>query len=81
MIDRTDLKGNHLLALTHFGDHIMHHLFPTLDHDQIHMLYPVLNETVKEFQVEVRTQAWPNLIVGQHQQLARIVPSERLLKK
>lgn len=81
MIDREDLKGNHFLGLTNFGDHILHHLFPTLDHGQLKSLYSVLYETVSEFQVEARVQHWPTLIVGQHQQLARIVPNNRCIRK
>lgn len=77
MIDRSDLKGNHFLALANFGDHIMHHLFPTLDHGCLAQLYPILYETVDEFKVELREKSYPSLIVGQHLQLIRTDPSTR----
>ncbi|XP_058816332.1 cytochrome b5-related protein-like, partial [Topomyia yanbarensis] len=32
VIDRSDIKGSHFAVLTHFGDHCLHHMFPTLDH-------------------------------------------------
>lgn len=80
MIDREDLKGNHFLVLTNFGDHILHHLFPTLDHGQLKGLYSALDETVREFQLEARAQPWSTLIVGQHQQLARIVSNDRCIR-
>lgn len=79
MIDREDLHGNHFLAVTNFGDHILHHLFPTLDHGYLNDLYPILYDTANEFNVEARTKPWAELIVGQHLQLARITPSNRLM--
>lgn len=79
MIDREDLRGNHFLVVTNFGDHILHHLFPTLDHGYLKDLYPILYDTVNEFSLEARSEPWSALIKGQHQQLARIVPSDRLL--
>lgn len=77
MIDREDINGNHFLVLTNFGDHILHHLFPTLDHGQLRSLYAVLRETLSEFQLKARVRPWTTLIIGQHQQLARIVPNDR----
>lgn len=77
MIDREDLKGNHFLVVTNFGDHILHHLFPTLDHGYLPDLYPILYETVDEFKVELRCQSWASLISGQHLQLVRTDPSYR----
>lgn len=81
MIDRTDLQGKHFLVLTNFGDHILHHLFPTLDHGLLPQLQSILQETVTEFGLDARAHPWADLIHGQHLQLARIVPSDRCLKK
>lgn len=79
MIDRADLRGgNRFRVLTQFGDHILHHLFPTLDHGVLHVLYGTLEETLAEFGLEARSKPWPQLIVGQHLQLARVEPSLRL---
>lgn len=80
MIDREDLHGNHFLAVANFGDHILHHLFPTLDHGYLKGLYPILHGTAKEFNLEARIQPWAPLIVGQHKQLARIEPTDRFLQ-
>ncbi|XP_062706938.1 cytochrome b5-related protein-like [Aedes albopictus] len=74
IIDRTDLKGSQFKVLVGFGDHCLHHLFPTLDHGILPQLYQVLFETCEEFQLEYREQHWLQAIVGQHQQLARIEP-------
>lgn len=51
VVDRPDIKSNKFLVLTHFGDHILHHLFPTLDHELLPELLPVVEETCREFNV------------------------------
>ncbi|GBP98303.1 Cytochrome b5-related protein [Eumeta japonica] len=33
VIDRSDIKKSQFMVLTHYGDHALHHLFPTLDHE------------------------------------------------
>lgn len=81
MIDREEILGNHFWALTNFGDHIIHHLFPTLDHGYLNDLYPILYETAHEFGLEVRAKSFASLIVGQHQQLFRLEPSSRLAEQ
>lgn len=77
MLDRKDVQDNHFLSLTNFGDHALHHLFPTLDHGVLNKLYPLFEETCAEFKVDYRTDYFPKLIVGQHMQLARTEPSDR----
>ncbi|KAI8118036.1 Cytochrome b5-related protein [Lucilia cuprina] len=72
IIDRGDLKGSQFLVLTHFGDHVLHHLFPTLDHGILPQLYPVLYETLEEFKCELREINHLEHIIGQHKQLLRI---------
>ncbi|KAH8378431.1 hypothetical protein KR093_011331 [Drosophila rubida] len=72
IIDRGDIKWSDLLVLTHFGEHAMHHLFPTLDHGVLKQLYPELQKTLKEFKGELREiNHWAH-IKGQNQQLLRI---------
>lgn len=75
VMDNTDLRKHHFLALTHFGHHAMHHLFPTIDHGVLHKLYPVLFKTMKEFDVELDAYPWYHLVYGQLKQLARIEPN------
>lgn len=74
MIDRNDLKGNQFLVLTHFGDHALHHLFPTLDHGLLPQLNEIFLETCQEFEIELREKPWYQLIEGQFKQLARTKP-------
>ncbi|KAH8326049.1 hypothetical protein KR067_013681 [Drosophila pandora] len=72
IIDRSDIKWSDLLVLTHFGEHALHHLFPTLDHGALKHLYPELNQTMKEFDTELREINHWGHIKGQNQQLLRI---------
>ncbi|CAD7085894.1 unnamed protein product [Hermetia illucens] len=75
IIDRRDLKGSQFLVLTHFGDHTLHHLFPTLDHGILPHLYPILYQTIEDFEGQLRECSWLHHIIGQFKQLARITPN------
>lgn len=77
VIDRKDIHGKHFLSLVHFGDHALHHLFPTLDHGILPELYPILFKTMDDFEAEFYSYPWLKLIRGQFQQLARIEPMTR----
>ncbi|KAH8409429.1 hypothetical protein KR222_004275 [Zaprionus bogoriensis] len=71
LIDRSDIKWSDLLVLTHFGEHGLHHLFPTLDHGVLKHLYPELQKTLEEFKEELReTNHWDH-IKNQTRQLLR----------
>lgn len=71
IIDRGDIKWSDLLVLTHFGEHALHHLFPTLDHGVLKQLYPELRETLKGFRSELREMNHWGHIKGQTKQLLR----------
>jgi len=71
IIDRGDIKWSDLLVLTHFGEHALHHMFPTLDHGILKQLYPELQRTLKEFKCELREINHWGHIKGQNQQLLR----------
>ncbi|XP_054741864.1 cytochrome b5-related protein [Anastrepha obliqua] len=77
IIDRGDLKHSQFLVLTHFGDHILHHLFPTLDHGILPQLYPILYETLEEFKGKLRECNHLEHILGQHKQLLRTKPNTK----
>ncbi|ALC39399.1 CG17928 [Drosophila busckii] len=71
IIDRGDIKWSDLLVLTHFGEHALHHMFPTLDHGVLKLLYPELQQTLREFKCELREiNHWAH-IKGHNQQLLR----------
>lgn len=75
IIDRSDIKGSQFLVLTHFGEHFLHHLFPTLDHGILPQLYPELYETLDEYQAQLRECSHWRHIVGQNKQLLRTKPN------
>ena len=69
-------KSNHfLLVATTFGNHTLHHLFPTVDHSKLPFLYPIFEETCRQFGVRYEPRSTLNLLVGTHQQMARNCPS------
>lgn len=73
--DRVEIHGTPYLVLITFGDHTIHHLFPTLDHSHLHSLYPVLAETCKEFGIDFKLTTTWEMIKGQFQQLMRTEPN------
>lgn len=52
------MRGRPFLALVGFGDHALHHLFPTLDHFILPKLYDIFFETLLEFQAECQCYPW-----------------------
>lgn len=76
VMDRTDITGSHFLVLTSFGDHALHHLFPTIDHGLLEYLYPVFLTTCKRFGLEWRLASQIDLIKGQYRQLVKSEPNK-----
>lgn len=74
-VDRIEGSKTQFLILTMFGEHTLHHLFPTLDQGLLPQLHDVLMETCREFDVEFRKLSWYKLFVGQFKELARNEPS------
>lgn len=79
VMDRTDITGSHFLVLTNFGDHALHHLFPTIDHGQLEYLYPVFLNTCKKFGLTWRSVSQIDLVKGQYEQLLRTEPNKTVL--
>jgi len=75
VINRKDIKESLFLILTHFGDHTLHHLFPTIDHSILPQIKNILIDTCNEFYVDLIEYSWLQHIIGQHQQLANIQPN------
>lgn len=72
IMDRMAFRRNSFLALANFGDHVLHHLFPTFDHGILPHLYDTLFETLVEFEAESEGHPWFDVIKGQFLQLARV---------
>jgi hypothetical protein len=77
VMDISDIKGSLFMELTHFGNHALHHLFPTIDHAILKEFNDVFLETCKEFQTHLVEKPWYHHIVGQHLQLARVEPHKK----
>ncbi len=56
---KPEVDSSHALAVVSFGQHALHHLFPTVDHARLHELEPALRETCREFNIN-------ELFVGSH---------------
>lgn len=76
-MDKKAVRGHTLLSVFNFGDHALHHLFPTLDHGLLPELYGEFFETLKEFEAEFQYNEWFfETMKGHFQQLARIEPQK-----
>eukprot|EP00090_Calanus_glacialis_P038314 TRINITY_DN66911_c0_g1_i1.p1 TRINITY_DN66911_c0_g1~~TRINITY_DN66911_c0_g1_i1.p1 ORF type:complete len:439 (-),score=74.31 TRINITY_DN66911_c0_g1_i1:18-1256(-) len=73
-------KKNLAVVLTTFGDHLLHHLFPSVDHSKLAQLYPALYETCKEFQEVYSFKFVPEMILGMHQRIANTKPTSFVKK-
>lgn len=60
-----------MLGMTHFGNHFLHHLFPSLDHSYLPQLNEIFKETCAEFELEFRECPWYEQLKGHFKQLAR----------
>lgn len=75
VVDNSNVSHNHLASLTHFGNHLMHHLLPTIDHGVALQLYPILFDSMAEFETKFEEYPWFVHISGQLNQLAKNRPS------
>ncbi|XP_049870170.1 cytochrome b5-related protein-like [Pectinophora gossypiella] len=75
VIEREEFAGNHFQSLTRFGDHALHHLFPTLDHAELTYLYPTLMEHCEKFETQLRTTTFYEALISQSKQLIRKRPN------
>lgn len=73
-VDRIEGSKTQFMILTLFGEHTLHHLFPTLDQGLLPQLHDILIQTCKEHELEFRKFSWYQLFVGQFKELARNEP-------
>jgi hypothetical protein len=71
--DRTETKNSLILALMWYGDHTLHHLFPTIDLAKLQLpaVQKALRQTQTEFDVLLPILSLQDLIVGKYKQLNR----------
>lgn len=53
VIDRPDVNSTLFTSSTMFGDHALHHLFPTVDASRLYILRDVLKQTCLDFGLDV----------------------------
>uniref|UniRef100_V5GUG9 Cytochrome b5-related protein n=1 Tax=Anoplophora glabripennis TaxID=217634 RepID=V5GUG9_ANOGL len=75
VMDRKEISGSHFLVLTNFGDHCLHHMFPTLDHGTLDYLYPVFKKVLNDFDLDLRMVSQWDTITGGFQQLVKVEPN------
>lgn len=74
--DRIEVcSGAPELALVTFGNHALHHLFPTIDNAHLPKIYPIFYKTCKEFGINFKFANFWITTKGQFQQLARNKPN------
>lgn len=74
-MDRVEINGSLFRVLTFFGDHALHHLFPTIDHALLPYLYPVFFEYCEKFKAQYRKTSQFDLFIGQIKSAAKKRPS------
>jgi fatty acid desaturase len=70
-IDRIEANSNTFTAISFFGYHTLHHMFPTIDNALLPQLYAEFLETCKEFEVKIEKITSIQGIVEQFKQLSR----------
>lgn len=78
VFERSQAKPNVFVSLTTFGDHLMHHVFPSLDHALLPQMSEVFLETCKEFKIEIKNISLWDGFWGQIKQMKRTEKSETL---
>lgn len=70
-IDRIEANLNLPMTLTTFGNHTLHHLFPSLDHALLPQLREILLQTCEEFEWEIKKYSMLHAAIEQFKQLGR----------
>ncbi|CAH0725209.1 unnamed protein product, partial [Brenthis ino] len=81
VVERVEYAGDHFKSLTRFGDHALHHLFPTLDHAELKYLYPTLLEHCQKYEIQLRMTTFYSALISHSKQLIRKRPHNFKEKK
>ncbi|XP_057671432.1 cytochrome b5-related protein-like [Diorhabda carinulata] len=76
VMERKDITGSDFLVLTTFGDHCLHHMFPTLDHSTLKYLYPTLEKVMRQFDLNLRLISQIDAAIGAVQQMIKVEPNQ-----
>ena len=72
---RVEVTGSLFLVTTTFGDHTLHHLFPTIDHSKLPHLYPAFLETCTEFNIPYTFVKQSYMLKGMYKQILSSTPN------
>lgn len=76
--DRKEFQGNVFTVLAYFGDHVLHHLFPTLDHSVLPQLQEIFMKTCEEFKIEFEETSIIQALKNQLEQLSRTTDLKKI---
>ena len=76
VVDRNEIMGNRFFGLILYGEHTLHHFFPTVDFCHLQDLTPIFHETLKEFGIELNQKPIFEVVSGTFFQLARSKPQQ-----
>lgn len=77
IVDREEVDDNVFTTLAYFGQHTLHHLFPTIDHAILPHFQKIFEETCKEFSfTPLKKTTIVTAMVDQFKQLGKTVPSK-----
>ena len=85
--DRHDINGVLLFELSTYGNHVLHHLFPTVDHGVLDSIRPVFHSVCRQFKLPQELYESPStynqlhLFFGMIRQSARVEPRKISLAK
>ncbi|XP_022825340.1 cytochrome b5-related protein-like [Spodoptera litura] len=71
LLDRKDVNGNVFAVMTLFGDHCLHHMFPTLDHSVLKYMHPLFIDLCEKYQANYRVSTQFKLVLGQIKETMR----------
>lgn len=71
VVEKSEGKNYPFMTLMTYGNHTLHHFFPTVDNAVLPQLDDLLIETCLEFKIELEELPFLKLLVGHFKQLAR----------
>ncbi|XP_075972013.1 cytochrome b5-related protein-like [Anticarsia gemmatalis] len=71
LLDRKDVNANTFAVVTLFGDHALHHMFPTLDHALLKYLHPIFIDLCEKYQANYRVSTQFKMVLGQIKETMR----------
>jgi fatty acid desaturase len=70
-MERIEVQPYIFLVAISFGDHTLHHLFPTIDHSKLPLIHDIFHQTLKEFNVRFNVNSIGGMAFGMIRQIGR----------